>query len=704
MIRDGYWKAKINEINMLPEGSKEQEQMKRTLTGIIWQGTFKKRENNGLIEHSGLIACDFDKIPDDKWNEYRDILMSCPHVYALFRSPRRKGLKAIFRIPKCDQDTHRYYARGLRYYFEGYSCYDHYEDVARLCYASHDPDIYFNPDATEFTQLIVPETTSERPVISGTSVSHKEFFDIISGWVRYKKHSAYTNLNKHKYIVAILMGCNRAGIPRDIACEMTYVHCMALTTDKVDKVPKGDFEYRAQNVYKLYADQFGSRPMVRSVAPVTIIEPELVVTQPVSKVSFPVDVLPMDLVLYIDELNASLNYSKDFLAISAMWTLATVNGNKYKLKVKNGWVAPTIFWFAVVGEPGTMKSHPIDIMITPIKQIDRERKIAFDHEYDEWEAQDQQYTKTRNPNRKPQFMQTLMSDFTLESLHVVHNINRRGIGLFKDELIAFLNDMNRYRKGSDEQFWLESFNNKSYVVNRIRSDKPLMINDTMINILGGIQPAVLTKVTKEYAGNGMIDRFLFTTNETGIYPISINDINPDWMVWWESQIKAFNQSIYYTDSEDTEILSMTTEAMQMFIQIDNDFCTIQRSDQETAALKNYISKMKTYLPRFALLMCLFDMHFEQGFLTVTSDHMERAKRICDYFIHIARYVFDDSDKRQEIDSIVISMKSSTKKEKVIALAQKGFTSPEICRALNMARSNVHPILKSAGLIPEKQML
>jgi hypothetical protein len=107
--------------------------------------------------------------------------------------------------------------------------------------------------------------------------------------------------------------------------------------------------------------------------------------------------------------------------------------------------------------------------------------------------------------------------------------------------------------------------------------------------------------------------------------------------------------------------------------------------------------MKTYLPRFALLMCLFDSHFEQGMMTITSDHMDRAKQICDYFISSARFVFNDSDKRQEVDSIIGTMKGSTKKEKVIALFNKGFKQVEICRALNMAKGNVSPILKNAGL-------
>jgi hypothetical protein len=59
--------------------------------------------------------------------------------------------------------------------------------------------------------------------------------------------------------------------------------------------------------------------------------------------------------------------------------------------------------------------------------------------------------KQRANETKPGFKQTIVSDSTLEALHVVHSINKTRICFYKDELVGFLNDMNRYRKGSDEQ-------------------------------------------------------------------------------------------------------------------------------------------------------------------------------------------------------------------------------------------------------------
>jgi hypothetical protein len=222
----------------------------------------------------------------------------------------------------------------------------------------------------------------------------------------------------------------------------------------------------------------------------------------------------------------------------------------------------------------------------------------------------------------------------------------------------------------------------------------------MINILGGIQPAILTKITREFAGNGMIDRFLFTTNETGIYPISKKDIGIEWMDWWKRCVIDLNNYISYLESSDTIMLNLTEDAMDMMIEIDSYFCSIQKSDDETNSLKGYISKIKTYLPRFALLMWIFDMLFKGGSLDVTADHMARAKKICDYFIASAKYVFSESETRQEIESVTSKMNGSTKVEKIIALAAKGFKQVEIARQLSTPKTYVSRVLKEAKVIHE----
>ena len=406
--------------------------------------------------------------------------------------------------------------------------------------------------------------------------------------------------------------------------------------------------------------------------------------------AFPIDVFPEDLRAFIEQLSHTLNYSKDFLSLSAMFTISICNGNTIKLKVKNGWVAPTIFWFAVVGEPGTMKSHPISTMISPIHGIDRSSKVVYDEEMKEWTAID----KDRRP-RKPRFRQILISDYTLEALHDVHDFNKRGIGLYKDELVGFLNDMNKYRKGSDEQFWLESFNNKSYVVNRVTKE-PIFIEDININILGTIQPNVLNHIVKEFNGNGLIDRFLYSRAERDILPMSRKDINERWIKWWDELVRNANQYFQYIDNVSTKVITLDDDAMELFYQIDTDLINLQLSDGITSNMKGYLNKMKTYIPRFALLMALFDL-LSSGMITnVNVSHMQKAQRIITYFIESAKVIFNESEAAMEISAVNQSLFGKTKKERIVILWQKGFKQPEICKELNSPKQFVNRIIKEAS--------
>jgi len=418
-------------------------------------------------------------------------------------------------------------------------------------------------------------------------------------------------------------------------------------------------------------------------------EDEDLVIQERKTIDFPIEVFPKNLQTFINMLNDTLNYSKDFLALSAMFTVATINGNTYKLRVKNGWIAPSVFWFAILGEPGTMKTHPVSMMTGPLSNIDKDSKFIYDNQMNDYEMLSD---KERKGLKKPRFRQTLISDYTLEALHGVHDFNKRGIGLYKDELIGFLNDMNKYRKGSDEQFWLESFNNKSYIVNRVTKE-PLYIDNININIIGTIQPLELNKMIINYGGNGLIDRFLYSGAEREIYPLSRKEISQDWIDWWYKSIENNNGFFNYGNSDDCKIVSMTPDALELFYQIDSDLIALQKVDNITANMRGYINKMKTYLPRFALLMALFDLILDGTIINVTLDHMERANKIIQYFTESAKSIFNESEATMEIAQVNSSMNGKTKKEKIIALHNKGFKNVQIAKELNVAPSNVSAILK-----------
>lgn len=401
---------------------------------------------------------------------------------------------------------------------------------------------------------------------------------------------------------------------------------------------------------------------------------------------FPIEVFPDFLQKYILELRRTLNFHPDFTAASVMFAIASINGNKYKLKVKEGWEASTIFWFACVGFPGTIKTHPVKVMINPIYSLDRESKEMYDDEMLHYDPD----AKPRQP--KPKFRQILISDYTIEALHSIHNINKRGIGLYKDELVGFLNDMNKYRKGSDEQFWLESFNNGTYIVNRVTKE-PIMIDNICINMIGTIQNDVLNKVISDNKGNGLIDRFLFTSSESKVYQLNNEDVDVYYRQQWSQVVQKMNKYFIYHSDKDTEMVKMTDEAFRVYQQIDERYVAIQNSDDENQDIKNYLSKMKTYVPRFALLLSIIESVFDDSYITVTDRHMLNAGKIADYFIGTATKVFASNSLNRDINDVAVNMKGLKRDDKVHKLHDKGFKPNEIATYFNMSRVHVYRILK-----------
>lgn len=419
-------------------------------------------------------------------------------------------------------------------------------------------------------------------------------------------------------------------------------------------------------------------------------EPATMPADEVDVMPFPLEVFSNPLQEFITELNRTLNYKQDFLAVALMFAVATLNGNKYKLKVKNGWTAATTFWFAVVGESGVMKSHPINTMVKPIKEID---KIEFET----YTQQVNALTDEEKKKHKPVFRQILVEDFTLEAVHAIHRSNPRGLGVHKDELVGFLKDMNKYRNGSDEQFWLESFNNSSYIVNRVTKE-PMMIDNIMVNIIGSIQPQVLSNVANASDGNGLIERFLYTTSESNVYPISLDDIDIGWMNWYKEVLLQIHNLMTYAHVGNTVVMQLSKEAMQRFIEVDKALCEIQMDDNEANGIKNYINKMKTYMPRFALLLWLMDaftVNFDLKAEPLGKEYIDRAEKLVMYFIASARKVFSDSERREEITSVTNSykMKGMTKAEQIYKLAEKGFKQVDIANIVKSPKSYVSKVLQ-----------
>jgi len=149
---------------------------KKRLPGVMWSGSFSQRGAEHLIEHSGLLCADLDKL-GARVPEIRERLVTSPHVWALFTSPTGDGLKAVFRV-QADAEKHLRSFKGVEQHVSeicGEQIDKSCKDVSRLCFLSHDPDIYYNEYATVIAAVVEPEKPkTETPPPTGSQLTKRQ--------------------------------------------------------------------------------------------------------------------------------------------------------------------------------------------------------------------------------------------------------------------------------------------------------------------------------------------------------------------------------------------------------------------------------------------------------------------------------------------------------------------------------------------------
>ncbi len=159
-IRAGTDLPLINQIRLEPDKAKRNI-LKKGLPSICFSGKFRQRSASGLIAHSGLICIDFDGFKDEtELALYRKAFLTSPEkkkfTFALFTSPSGDGLKIIIRIP-ADASAHKDYFKALKEFYNDSHFDISTSDVSRVCYASADADLYYNPDSEIWVEREINE-------------------------------------------------------------------------------------------------------------------------------------------------------------------------------------------------------------------------------------------------------------------------------------------------------------------------------------------------------------------------------------------------------------------------------------------------------------------------------------------------------------------------------------------------------------------
>ena len=146
-IKSGATKELVKKIRV-EQNKSQRNELKKNLPAICFSGKFNKRNDNSIIEHSGLICLDFDGYENNKslLND-KEKLTKNNFVYSVFISPSGKGLKVLVKIPQ-DIDNHVNYFNSLEIYFNNPHFDTTCKNLSRVCYESYDPLIYVNENSS----------------------------------------------------------------------------------------------------------------------------------------------------------------------------------------------------------------------------------------------------------------------------------------------------------------------------------------------------------------------------------------------------------------------------------------------------------------------------------------------------------------------------------------------------------------------------
>lgn len=277
----------------------------------------------------------------------------------------------------------------------------------------------------------------------------------------------------------------------------------------------------------------------QSVQPGPIPKPD---TPKAEFVPFPVDCLPEPVRTFVIEAAESMRCDSCFVALPLIAALGAAVGNSRRIRLKNHWTEPCVFWCVIVGQSGTMKSPALEIALSFIRKLQfaafaeyeraleehKQRALIYDANLDAWKKERKNNPHAVPPEEPnpPVCARFTCEDTTVEALAVLLESQPRGILMIRDELSGWLNSFDAYKscKGSDVAHWLSMHRASQMNVDRKSGKRITIIPHAAVSMAGGIQPATMksalsgrsvgnsddpgTLKSREHFDNGLAARLL----------------------------------------------------------------------------------------------------------------------------------------------------------------------------------------------------
>lgn len=433
------------------------------------------------------------------------------------------------------------------------------------------------------------------------------------------------------------------------------------------------------------------------ITPKGIIDDAIGMIGKMQESAFPLDVFPVQIRTIILKMHEYLNFPIDYTACSMLCAIATGIGNTHILRFKKGWYVKYIMYMALVGRPGSNKSHPLKAAFKPFFDFDREQFQKFAGEL-------RNYERIMNLSRKERTAQGydicpappirtrfLVSDITQEAMAKAISENPRGICLFMDELQGWINNFTRYNKGSEEQFYISLFNGSNYMSDRKGSMNNIHIDNPFSNIIGTIQPEILADTFKgSKSNNGFTDRILFAIPQMQDKPYwAEDDMDTAYYNEWDRIISKLIRMEMSKDESNHAvpiILEYEPEARNRIMEWQHRWADMSNAE-ESDRKRSIYSKFETYIHRFCLAIQLGKWLCDEAPKDrIDIDTVDKVVKLVEYFKDTALQVLS-----------MIQSELAPRQQELLDLLPEQFTRAEglkIAEQLELSASTYDRFLKA----------
>ncbi|MEN8122284.1 MAG: DUF3987 domain-containing protein, partial [Bacteroidota bacterium] len=372
-----------------------------------------------------------------------------------------------------------------------------------------------------------------------------------------------------------------------------------------------------------------------------------IITSKEYKEEFPIHIFTKSLQGLILELNRTSNYPKNYAAASILAAASSAIGKTVQVKVMNNWFEQAVIYLVLSGRAGINKSHPLTFALKPILKYDEIQKREYDLEYEKYEVVIDLNAKEKKEMgietlTEPVLKQILVNDITPESLQVVHSKNPRGLGLYRDEILGWLNSFDRYSNSGELQQWLSLWSGTDVRSNRA-GRKAIYLNRPYVSVFGTIQNARLEDFAKgNLVATGFTDRILFTFSENNFKPYMTEaELSDNYIHYYDQLInKLLHLPLEYNEQQQAQprILSFSNTAKQKLLEWNKYNADLSNAHTTTESQRSIYAKLDSYIARFTLILqMLYWADGEADLVEIKPEIVEKAIELTEFYRKNALY-------------------------------------------------------------------